>query len=284
MIAASMNLLLLIILAAIVVGVIVFLLAKLQARGGGFSAAVKWALALAGLALFVFVGAAILNTISDRKASPDETMPWLVLIGLAAGAIWIAIQKGFFTRKSGGTDAATPQNDKTTKPLAPRAQAPAAAAASPSILISYRRADSGDVAGRIYDRLVAHYSRETVFKDVDSIPLGIDFRKHLSESVGACQVLLAVIGRNWIESRGSEKRLDDPHDFVRIEIETALDRRIPIVPLLVQAAPMPNEEDLPPSLRPPAYYNAISIRPDPDFHQDMTRLIKGIEAHLQKKK
>lgn len=68
MIAASMNLLLLIILAAIVVGVIVFLLAKPQARGGGFSAAVKWALALAGLALFVFVGAAILNTISDRKS------------------------------------------------------------------------------------------------------------------------------------------------------------------------------------------------------------------------
>jgi hypothetical protein len=88
-------------------------------------------------------------------------------------------------------------------------------------------------------------------------------------------VLLAVIGRNWIESRGSEKRLDDPRDFVKIEIETALERRIPIVPLLVQAAPMPNEEDLPPSLRPLAYYNAISIRPDPDFHQDMTRLVKG---------
>jgi hypothetical protein len=171
MVAASMNLLLLIILAAMVVAVFVFLLAKRQARSGGFSAAVKWALALAGLALFVFVGAAILNTITDRKASPDETMPWLVLIGLGAGAIWVATQKGFFTRRSRGTDAATPQNDKTIKPLAPRAQAPAAAAASPSILISYRRADSGYVAGRIYDRLVAHYSRETVFKDVDSIPL-----------------------------------------------------------------------------------------------------------------
>ena len=283
-----MNLLLLIILAAIVVAVIVFLLAKRQAPDGGFSAPVKWALALAGplagLALFVFIGAAILNTITDRKASPDETMPWLVFIGVAAGAIWIAIQKGFFTRNPRGTDAATPQNDKTTKPRAPRVQAPAAAAASPSILISYRRADSGDVAGRIYDRLVAYYSRETVFKDVDSIPLGIDFRKHLSESVGACQVLLAVIGRNWIEPGGSERRLDDPRDFVRIEIETALERRIPIVPLLVQGTSMPSEEDLPPSLRPLAYYNAISIRPDPDFHQDMTRLIKGIEAHLQKKK
>jgi hypothetical protein len=284
MIAASMNLLLLIILAAIVVAVIVFLLAKRQAHGGGFSTPIKWMLALAGLALFVFVGAAILNTITDRKASPDETMPWLVLIGLAAKTMWIAIQKGFFTRKSGRTDAAIPQNDKTTKSRAPRPQPPAAAAASPSILISYRRADSGDVAGRIYDRLVAYYSRETVFKDVDSIPLGIDFRKHLTESVEACQVLLAVIGRTWIESRGSERRLDDPRDFVRIEIETALERSIPIVPLLVQGAAMPNEEDLPPSLRPLAYYNAISIRPDPDFHQDMTRLIKGIEAHLQVKK
>lgn len=60
--------------------------------------------------------------------------------------------------------------------------------------------------------------------------------------------------------------------------------KIPIVPLLVQGAAMPAEEDLPPSLRPLAYHNAISIRPDPDFHQDMTRLIKGIEAHLYEKK
>lgn len=165
-----------------------------------------------GLALFVFLGAAILNTITDRKASPDETMPWLVLIGLAAGAIWIATQKGFFTRNRRGTNSPTPRNDKTIKPRVPHAQAPVAAPASPSILISYRRADSGDVAGRIYDRLVAYYSRETVFKDVDSIPLGIDFRKHLSESVGVCKVLLAVIGRNWIESGRGERRLDDPRD------------------------------------------------------------------------
>jgi hypothetical protein len=282
MIAASITLLLLLTLAAVVAAVIVFLVGKRQAHAGGFSATVKWALALTGLALFVFLGAAILNTITDRKASPDETIPWLVLISLVAGAIWIVAQKGFFTRKPQNTETATRRNGINGR--SPRAAAPAAAADSPSILISYRRADSGDVAGRIYDRLVAYFSRETVFKDVDSIPLGVNFRKHLTDSVGACQVLLAVIGRNWIESGGSERRLDDPRDFVRIEIETALERRIPIVPLLVQGAAMPNEEDLPPSLQPLTYYNAISIRPDPDFHQDMTRLIKGIEAHLQEKK
>jgi hypothetical protein len=284
MIAASVTLLLLLTLAAVVAAVIVFLVGKRQAHVGGFSATVKWALALTGLALFVFLGAAILNTITDRKASPDETIPWLVLISLVAGAIWIVAQKGFFTRKPQDTETATRRNDKPINGRSPGAEAPAAAAVSPSILISYRRADSGDVAGRIYDRLVAYFSRETVFKDVDSIPLGVNFRKHLTDSVGACQVLLAVIGRNWIESGGSERRLDDPRDFVRIEIETALERRIPIVPLLVQGAAMPNEEDLPPSLQPLTYYNAISIRPDPDFHQDMTRLIKGIEAHLQEKK
>jgi hypothetical protein len=209
MIAASMTLLLLIVLAGIVAAVLVFLLGKRQAHGGGFSTPIKWTLALMGLALFVFLGAAILNTITDGKASPDETMPWLVLIGLAAGAMTIATQKGFFTRKRRGTEAATTRNDKTND-RASRAPAPVTAAASPSILISYRRTDSGDVAGRIYDRLVAHYSRETVFKDVDSIPLGIDFRKHLTDSVGGCHVLLAVIGRTWIESGGSERRLDDP--------------------------------------------------------------------------
>lgn len=284
MIAASVTLLLLLTLAAVVAAVIVFLMGKRQAHAGGFSATIKWALALTGLALFVFLGAAILNTITDRKASPDETIPWLVLISLVAGAIWIVAQKRFFTRKPQDTETATRRNDKPINGRSPGAEAPAAAADSPSILISYRRADSGDVAGRIYDRLVAYFSRETVFKDVDSIPLGVNFRKHLTDSVGACQVLLAVIGRNWIESGGSERRLDDPRDFVRIEIETALERRIPIVPLLVQGAAMPNEEDLPPSLQPLTYYNAISIRPDPDFHQDMTRLIKGIEAHLQEKK
>jgi hypothetical protein len=100
-----------------------------------------------------------------------------------------------------------------------------------SIFISYRRDDTADVAGRIYDRLAQHFGADSVFKDVDSIPLGVDFRKQLSESVGRCGILLAIIGRQWltITDESGRRRLDNPRDFVRIEIEAALQRNIPII-------------------------------------------------------
>ncbi|MFN8003725.1 MAG: TIR domain-containing protein [Acidobacteriota bacterium] len=154
--------------------------------------------------------------------------------------------------------------------------------ATKSIFISYRRQDSNDVTGRIYDRLIAKFGKQAVFKDVDSIPLGVDFREVLSQSVGQCAVLLAVIGKQWltVEADGGQRRLEDSADFVRIEIEAALQRNIPVIPLLVQQAAMPREDLLPESLKKLAYRNAIHIRPDPDFHPDMDRLIKGIELHL----
>ena len=74
--------------------------------------------------------------------------------------------------------------------------------------------------------------------------------------------------------------LEKPRDFVRMEIESALDRNVPIIPVLVQGAVMPSDEDLPPKLQSLVYHNAISIRSDPDFNQDVARLIKGIEVHL----
>jgi formylglycine-generating enzyme required for sulfatase activity len=138
------------------------------------------------------------------------------------------------------------------------------------VFISYRRDDSADVAGRIYDRLIARFGTGNVFKDVDSIPLGIDFRQHLTR---------AVIGRDWlrITNEAGQRRLDDPRDFVRIEIEAALQRDIPVIPLLVQRASMPAEEELPESLRGLAYRNGIAVRADPDFHRDMDRLIGQME-------
>jgi hypothetical protein len=148
-----------------------------------------------------------------------------------------------------------------------------------TIFVSYRRQDSGDATGRIYDRLVQHFGRESIFKDVDSIPLGMDFRNVLGDAVGQCDLLLAVIGHQWlkIQNEGPARRLDNPRDFVRIEIESAMQRDIPVIPLLVQGAGMPGENDLPRSLQALVYRNAISIRPDPDFHHDVDRLIKGIE-------
>lgn len=148
-----------------------------------------------------------------------------------------------------------------------------------SIFISYRRSDSADITGRIYDRLVDEYGRAFIFKDVDSIPLGTDFREYLDRKVSECNSLLAIIGDRWLDAKddAGKRRLDDPEDFVRVEIESALERGIPVIPLLVRGAKMPAEGDLPGSLRKLVYKNGIPIRPDPDFHRDMDRLISALD-------
>ncbi len=153
-----------------------------------------------------------------------------------------------------------------------------------SVFISYRRGDAGDVVGRIYDRLVERFGKPHVFKDVDSIPLGVDFRKHLSDSVGKCSVLLAIISRGWLQQADGERRIDQSNDFVRIEMEAALQRNIPVIPVLVQGASLPSESELPHTLRELAYRNATVVRPDPDFHGDIARLLDGIAFHLDPEK
>ncbi len=150
------------------------------------------------------------------------------------------------------------------------------------IFISYRRSDSADIAGRIYDSLVDEFGRDPIFKDVDSVPLGIDFKEYLDRKVRECRVLLAIIGDHWLDAsnEAGKRRLEDPADFVRIEIESALESGIPVIPLLVRGAKMPTEADLPPSLRKLVYKNGVPIRPDPDFHRDMDRLISGLSKYV----
>jgi hypothetical protein len=156
---------------------------------------------------------------------------------------------------------------------------------SPKVFISYRRADSADVTGRIYDRLTRHFGVSAIFKDVESIPIGIDFKEHLEKAVGKCKIFLVVIGDRWLDASDppGNNRLQDPRDFVRIEVESALRRNIPVIPLLVRGASMPEEEKLPPSLSKLAYRNAIPIRADPDFHRDMDRLIEAISEYSRRK-
>ena len=109
------------------------------------------------------------------------------------------------------------------------------------VFISYRREDSAGFAGRIYDRLTRRLDPKSVFLDVDNIQPGLDFFEVLSEKLRLCNVLIAVIGRNWnsIADRDNRRRLDDPDDFVRIEIEAALERGIRVIPVLVDGATMP---------------------------------------------
>jgi Tol biopolymer transport system component len=150
------------------------------------------------------------------------------------------------------------------------------------IFISYRRSDNPDATGRIYDRLVAEFGRAQVFKDVDSIPLGQDFRGHLNSIVSDCGVMLAIIGPRWADARNpaGQRRLEDPDDFVRIELEAALARDIPVVPVLVGHAPLPAASELPGTLASLVFRQSIEVRPDPDFHNDATRLVTALRAIL----
>ena len=147
------------------------------------------------------------------------------------------------------------------------------------VFVSYRRDDSRHQAGRLYDHLVEQFGKKYVFKDVDSIPLGSDFREVLTERVAGCDVFLALIGDAWLSSAGPSgtRRLDDPDDFVRIEIEAALGRSIPVIPVLVGGSSVPKAEELPESLRDLAFRRGLPVRSDPDFHRDVERLIRGIE-------
>jgi formylglycine-generating enzyme required for sulfatase activity len=147
------------------------------------------------------------------------------------------------------------------------------------VFICYRRDDSADAAGRLYDRLVQHFGADSVVMDVDSIPLGVDFREFLSEAVGRCRVLLAVIGPQWLPI--INRRRDDPLDFVRLEIEAALQRRIPVIPILVSGAAMPGPDQLPAPLRLLAFRNGTAVRRNPDFHRDVDRLVKSLDRLLQ---
>jgi hypothetical protein len=163
---------------------------------------------------------------------------------------------------------------------------PRAAAAAPSIFISYRREDSIDATGRLADRLVARFGRERVFIDVDSMPLGVDFRQHLSTAVGRCRVLLAVIADRWLDCshdsgpHKGRRRLDDPADFVRIEIEAALQRDIPVIPVLVGSARVPAPEALPPSLEALSYRHGAEVRPGRDFNGHVEHLLRSLEQLL----
>jgi len=169
----------------------------------------------------------------------------------------------------------------TTSPHPGAAAQPGSSVKHDNIFVSYRRQDSADVTGRIYDRLIQCFGKEQIFKDVDSIPLGVDFREHLGGVVGKCDVLLAVIGNEWLAAdTAGRRRIDDAKDFVRIEIEAALERKIPVIPVLVRGASVPTEQELPASLVLLSYRNGIAVRSDPDFHHDMDRLIAGLEAHL----
>jgi hypothetical protein len=149
----------------------------------------------------------------------------------------------------------------------------------PRIFISYRRTDSATIVGRIYDHLLTTFGEENVFKDVDDIPVGVNFKTYLQNAITECDVLLVIMGKVWasVVNEEGNRRLDDPNDFVRIEVESALNRpEMLVVPVLVQGASMPEREELPASLHDLRLRNAAIVRDDPDFRRDISRLIEQL--------
>jgi WD domain, G-beta repeat/TIR domain len=151
----------------------------------------------------------------------------------------------------------------------------------PQISISYRRADSEAMTGRIFDRLIGHYGKEAIFRDIDNIPAGIDFRQHINEMLHRTNVLLAIVGPEWLgATRDGLERINEESDPVRVEVETALRRRLRIIPILIGQTRMPSSNQLPPSLKDFAFLNAVRIDTGRDFDHHIEHLIKSIDDIL----
>lgn len=151
----------------------------------------------------------------------------------------------------------------------------------PRLSISYRRSDTKDITGRIFDRLVLHYGKKSVFRDIDNVPIGVDFRAHIQDVLRKSDILLAVIGPKW---RGpvpdGPYRVEEENDLVRIEVETALKQGIPVIPVLVGDADMPTAEQLPESLKQFSYRNGTKVDSGQDFDHHLDRLIRKTDDIL----
>ena len=151
------------------------------------------------------------------------------------------------------------------------------------VFISYRRQDSPGYVRALYDRLVQHFSSIQVFMDVDDIQLGSDFVSVLDVNLKGCAVMLVVIGKEWLNvcNNNGERRLDNPADFVRLEISRALQRGIPVIPILVNNAQMPSESDLPDDLKPLARRQALELN-NKNYDYSTHDLVKALEKYLGK--
>jgi hypothetical protein len=145
-----------------------------------------------------------------------------------------------------------------------------------AIFVNYRREDSQSITGRIDDHLRITFGDADVYRDIDSIPPGVDFVEHLRTALGDCDVCIAILGTRWISDR-----LADENDFVRLELEAALTNRIPIIPVLVEGARLPKREQVPASLHSLLRRQAITVDSGSDFRVHVLRLVEAIKQIRQ---
>lgn len=129
------------------------------------------------------------------------------------------------------------------------------------VFISYRREESSGQAGRLYDRLVARYGRDRVFRDIDVVKPGTNFVQRIDDAIRSSRAMVVLIGRDWLDvaDESGRRRLDNPRDWVRLELTAALEHGTLVVPVLIGGARMPDEELLPEPLKPLASIQALEL-------------------------
>lgn len=147
------------------------------------------------------------------------------------------------------------------------------------IFVCYRRADARGDAGRLADSLDEHFERSQIFRDVESLEGGTNYKTAIDQAIAHCTALLAVIGPRWLSVSGADgsRRLDDPDDFITLEIGAALANGVTVIPVLVGGARMPSEDELPARLKPLAAHQAVEIS-DSRWEYDVARLVRRLES------
>jgi len=148
------------------------------------------------------------------------------------------------------------------------------------IFISYRREDRAAHAGRLYDSLAERFGEEMVFMDVDTLEPGVEFREQIQQAVDSADAVLVIVGPGWTDSKdaGGARRLENPDDILRHEIEAALNGSTLVIPVLVGGAEMPQESELPGDLEKLASRNAVTLS-DLDWRAGLPRLVTKLD-HL----
>lgn len=148
------------------------------------------------------------------------------------------------------------------------------------IFLAYRRGDADFISSALFDRLVRELGEESVFRDFTSIPIGMDFRECIERSVLEAEVLILIIGSEF--NRGN--RLNNEGDFIRFEVELALQHKIPVIPILVGGATFPNEHDMPSSLQELRYRQAVEIPSGSAFDAALASLTESLKQFSKTKK
>ena len=247
----------------IIAGIVIGLVGRVLAPGDK-KRTPRWLTILCGIG-GVFVGAYGYRSVAYQRHSGfigSVGIQWA--IALAVGALFVVIALVLTGLRRPGHPTEKPDQV---------AESSAAVAAKPTVFLSYRRADAQALAGRIADHLEQRFPGATVFYDVDSIAPGVNFRSTISGALQQSHVLLAVIDRHWADWTASgRRRLDEPGDFVALELRTAAQLGIPIIPVIDPYATMPSAAALPADLAWFADQQALHLHQNIGFDYEMVRL------------